>query len=146
MIQRCRFNQILAARENARGLGSPKTFAPADHNEVGAHVRTHKADGSDIGKFMTPTLRELTHTGPYMHNGTFETLASVVAFYNAGGGSDRNKDPALRPLGLTTQEQINLVAFLEALSGTPLTGEEFVWSEAIPADYPVIEDWRETRN
>ncbi|MFQ5971678.1 MAG: cytochrome-c peroxidase [Alphaproteobacteria bacterium] len=114
--------------------------------DVGAHVRTHKADGSDIGKFMTPTLRELNFTGPYMHNGVFSTLAAVVAFYNAGGGSDANKDPALEPLGLTTQEQIDLVAFLEALSGEELTGPEFVWQEEIPAEYPVIENWRETRN
>ncbi|MFQ5774871.1 MAG: cytochrome-c peroxidase [Kiloniellaceae bacterium] len=114
--------------------------------DVGAHVRTHKADGSDIGKFMTPTLRELKYTAPYMHNGVFSTLSSVVAFYNSGGGSDPNKDPALKPLGLKTQEQIDLVAFLEALSGEPLTGPEFVWPEKIPTDYPVIENWRETRN
>lgn len=42
--------------------------------DVGAHVRSHKADGSDIGKFMTPGLRDLKLTGPYMHNGTFDTL------------------------------------------------------------------------
>ncbi len=114
--------------------------------DVGAHVRTHKADGTDIGKFMTPSLRELKQTAPYMHNGVYSTLSSVVAFYNAGGGTDPNKDPALQPLGLTTQEQIDLVAFLEALSGDPLTGPEFVWEEAIPTEYPAIENWRETRN
>ncbi len=114
--------------------------------DVGAHVRSHRADGSDIGKFATPTLRELKYTGPYMHNGVFPTLASVVAFYNAGGGSDANKDPAFAPLGLTMQEQIDLIAFLEALSGEPRTGAEFVWQEKIPSDYPAIENWRETRN
>ncbi|MCH7930790.1 MAG: photosynthetic protein synthase I [Proteobacteria bacterium] len=114
--------------------------------DVGAHVRTHKADGSDIGKFMTPGLRELKHTAPYMHNGMFGTLAEVVAFYNAGGGGDRNKDSRLRPLGLTPTEQKDLVAFLEALSGEPLTGPEFVWQDRISTDYPVIENWRETRN
>ena len=114
--------------------------------DVGAHVREHKADGTDIGTFMTPTLRELKYTGPYMHNGTFSTLSSVVAFYNGGGGSDVNKDPALKPLGLSTQEQIDLVAFLQSLSGEPLTGPEFVWQDPIPTDYPAIENWRETRN
>ncbi len=114
--------------------------------DVGAHIRAHRADGSDIGKFMTPTLRELRHTGPYMHNGVFGTLASVVAFYNAGGGTDPNKDPALKPLGLTTQEQIDLLSFLEALSGEPLTGPEYVWEEAIPTEYEVIENWLETTN
>jgi cytochrome c peroxidase len=114
--------------------------------DVGAHVRTHKADGSDIGKFMTPTLRELKYTAPYMHNGVFQTLDDVVAFYNRGGGADPNKDPILKPLGLTPSEQKDLVAFLEALSGDPLTGAEFVWEEKIPAGYPTIEDWRNTRN
>jgi cytochrome c peroxidase len=109
-------------------------------------VRTHKADGSDIGKFMTPTLRELKFTGPYMHNGVFATLSAVVAFYNSGGGSDRNKDPALKPLGLTTQEEIDLVAFLESLSGEPLTGPDHVWQEKFPSEYPVIDDWRNTKN
>ena len=114
--------------------------------DVGAHVRTHNADGSDIGKFMTPGLRELKHTAPYMHNGMFGTLVEVAAFYNAGGGGDRNKDSRLKPLGLTPTEQKDLVAFLEALSGEPLTGPEFVWQDRISTDYPVIEDWRETRN
>ncbi len=114
--------------------------------DVGAHLRTHQADGSDIGTFMTPTLRELAYSAPYMHNGVLATLAGVVAFYDAGGGSDANKDPALEPLGLTAPEQSDLVAFLEALSGEPLTGPEFVWQEKIPAGYPAIEDWRNTGN
>ncbi|MFQ5955990.1 MAG: cytochrome-c peroxidase, partial [Kiloniellales bacterium] len=114
--------------------------------DVGAHVRSHKADGSDIGKFMTPTLRELKYTAPYMHNGVFKTLAEVIAFYNAGGGDDANKDSALKPLDLTRQEQGDLLAFLEALSGDPLVGPEFVWKEKIPASYTAIKNWRNTRN
>lgn len=114
--------------------------------DVGAHVRTHKADGSDVGTFMTPTLRELNYTSPYMHNGVIQTLADVVAFYNNGGGSDPNKDAALKPLGLTTQEQIDLVAFLEALSGEALTGPDFVWQDKIPTEYEPIENWLETSN
>jgi cytochrome c peroxidase len=114
--------------------------------DVGAHVRSHKMDGSDVGKFMTPTLRELNYTAPYMHNGTFATLAEVVAFYNQGGGSDANKASLVKPLGLGEQEQADLVAFLEALSGDPLTGPEHVWTEPIPANYQAIEDWRNVRN
>ena len=38
------------------------------------------------------------------------------------------------------------VAYLEALSGAPLTGSEFVWSEPYPEEYPVIANWREARN
>jgi cytochrome c peroxidase len=114
--------------------------------DVGAHIRTHKADGSDIGKFMTPTLRELTHTAPYMHNGTIKTLEGVVAFYNRGGGNDPNKDPRIKPLGLSKEERANLVVFLKSLSGDPLTGPEHVWKEKINVNYAVIEDWLKKRN
>jgi cytochrome c peroxidase len=114
--------------------------------DVGAHIRTHKADGTDIGKFMTPTLRELKQTAPYMHNGTSKTLADVVDFYNRGGGKDVNKDPAIKPLGLSKEERANLVAFLEALSGDPLTGPEHVWKDKINVNYAVIKDWLKTRN
>jgi len=114
--------------------------------DVGAHVRSHKSDGSDIGKFMTPTLRELRQTAPYMHNGIFATLEEVVAFYNAGGGADANKDPLMRPLGLSREERADLVAFLDALSGDPLTGPEHVWTEQIPANYQPIEDWVDAKN
>ncbi|MFQ5624056.1 MAG: cytochrome-c peroxidase [Paracoccaceae bacterium] len=114
--------------------------------DVGAHIRTHKVDGSDIGKFMTPTLRELTYTAPYMHNGMMATLEDVVAFYNAGGGDDANKDPLLKPLGLGDGEQSDLVAFLKALSGDPLTGEEFVWPEKVNVNYTPIEDWLDKVN
>lgn len=114
--------------------------------DVGAHVRSHRADGSDIGTFMTPTLRELTYTAPYMHNGMFATLGEVVDFYDAGGGGDPNKDTRMQPLGLGDAEKADLVAFLTALSGDPLTGEAYVWPEPINVNYAVIEDWLEKRN
>lgn len=115
--------------------------------DVGAQVRTHKADGSDIGKFMTPTLRELKYTAPYMHNGMLKTLDDVVEFYNQGGGDDpENRDPALKPLGLTEVEKADLVAFLKSLSGQPLTSEAYVWKGKFPSEYPAIKDWRNVRN
>ena len=114
--------------------------------DPGAHVRQHKSDGSDIGTFMTPTLRELKQTAPYMHNGSLATLDRVVDFYNAGGGHDANKDAGLKPLGLSAEERHNLVAFLESLSGDALTGAAFVWQDKIPANYPAIKNWLKARN
>jgi len=114
--------------------------------DVGAHVRTQKVDGSNIGKFMTPTLRELTYTAPYMHNGTIKTLEDVVVFYNQGGGGDANKDTRLKPLGLSKEERADLTAFLQALSGEPLTGPEHVWKDKINVNYAAIEDWLKKRN
>jgi cytochrome c peroxidase len=114
--------------------------------DVGAGILNPKADGSNIGKFATPTLRELKYTAPYMHNGMFSSLFEVVAFYNHGGGQDKNKDPILKPLELTFGEQKDLVAFLESLSGDPLNTEEFVWKKKIPTNYTAFKNWRAVKN
>lgn len=100
----------------------------------------------DMGKFVTPSLRELAYSAPYMHNGMLNTLDDVVAFYNQGGGHDSRKSDKLKPLGLSAKEQKDLVAFLESLSGDPLTGGEHVWEESYPFEYPVIENWTQVRN
>ncbi len=114
--------------------------------DPGAHVQAHKADGADMGRCITPTLRELNYTAPYMHNGMFETLDYVVEFYNQGGGMDSHKSELMKPLKLTETEKKDLVEFLNALSGEPLSGDEFVWAEPYPAEYEAIADWRNVRN
>lgn len=86
---------------------------PAD---LGRFVATGKVP--DVGKFKTPTLRGVALTGPYMHDGSIKTLKAVVEFYNKGGKKNPNADPLMRPLGLSTKEQSQLVAFLQALSRT----------------------------
>ena len=73
-----------------------------------------------IGTFVTPSLREVAKTAPYMHNGMLPTLEAVVDFYNDGGGEAVNKDPLIRPLGLNGAEKADLVEFLESLSGDDL--------------------------
>ncbi|WP_335342521.1 cytochrome-c peroxidase [Sedimenticola hydrogenitrophicus] len=103
-------------------------------------------DPKDMGKFITPSLRELKYTAPYMHNGTLNTLAEVVEFYNQGGGKDRNKSPLLKPLQLSKAEKKDLVAFLEALSGDQLTSDQYVWKGEYPAEYPAIDNWTQVRN
>lgn len=86
----------------------------------------------DVGKFRTPSLREVKYTAPYMHNGVFATLAEVVDFYDRGGGQGTNKTALLKPLKLTAQEKKDLVAFLEALSMTePLIHDD----PKLPGDY-----------
>ena len=111
--------------------------------DLGAYIRTHRPETKR--SFLTPTLRELTWTAPYMHNGVFQTLAEVVDFYDAGGGDDPLKDSRLRPLGLVPSEKADLIAFLEALSGDSFDTDEYVWRED-DYDYALIENWRETTN
>lgn len=70
----------------------------------------------DRGLFKTPTLRGLTRTAPYMHDGSLASLADVVEFYNRGGQQNPGLDRRMRPLDLSEADRENLVAFLSALS------------------------------
>jgi cytochrome c peroxidase len=72
----------------------------------------------DVGAFKTPTLREIARTAPYMHDGSLATLADVVDYYDRGCEPHPNLSSKIVKLGLTAQERSDLVAFLEALSGT----------------------------
>ena len=74
----------------------------------------------DRGAFKTPTLRSITETAPYMHDGVFKTLEEVVEFLDQGGGSNPNLSPLAKPLNLTAEEKSDLVAFLKALAGEPI--------------------------
>ena len=74
-------------------------------------------DEKDRGAFKTPTLRNITLTAPYMHDGVFNTLEEVVDFYNDGGGKVRNKSAKMLKLNLTKREKQDLIAFLKTLTG-----------------------------
>jgi cytochrome c peroxidase len=71
----------------------------------------------DKGAFKTPTLRSITETSPYMHDGAFKTLEEVVEFMDQGGGSNAHLSPLVKPLSLTAEERGDLVTFLKALTG-----------------------------
>jgi cytochrome c peroxidase len=75
---------------------------------------------ADIGKFKTPTLRNIALTAPYMHDGSVETLEEVVEYYDKGGNKNPLLDSAIFPLHLTRQEKQDLVAFLKALTSAQL--------------------------
>jgi cytochrome c peroxidase len=91
----------------------------AQYVDLGRYMMTTR--DSDKGKFKIPTLRNVERTAPYFHNGAFPTLESVVAHYNAGGKNSPNQSPRVKPLGLTSSEQEDLVNFLKAL-----TDEDFM--------------------
>lgn len=88
---------------------------------------------SDRGRFKAPTLRNITLTAPYMHDGSIATLDEVIDMYAAGGrvitegdnaGDGRanpNKSSFVGGFTLTEDERAALMAFLEAL-----TDEHFV--------------------
>lgn len=87
----------------------------------------------DIGKFKVPSLRNIALTGPYMHDGRFDTLEEVVEFYNSQIVDHPNLAPQLRDgrpprpgqppqptgpirLNLSPAERNALVAYLHTLT------------------------------
>ena len=86
------------------------TNVMAERGDVGVYAVSKNP--ADRGRFITPGLRGLVHTGPYMHNGRYDSLEAVVDFYDGGGGAGSE----LRPLNLSVRERQALVAFLRSLS------------------------------
>ncbi|MEF3075833.1 cytochrome c peroxidase [Methylobacter sp. Wu1] len=84
-------------------------------NDLGRYEITQNPD--DRWKYKTPSLRNISLTAPYMHNGSLGTLRQVIEFYNKGGVVNENLDPLIKPLNLTAQDMDDLEAFLNALTG-----------------------------
>ena len=74
-------------------------------------------DDSEEGAFKTPTLRDVSRTAPYMHDGSFRTLEDVVEFYSTGARPNPRLDREIAPRNFTQEERRALVAFLRALDG-----------------------------
>ncbi|SDQ04018.1 cytochrome c peroxidase [Chryseobacterium soldanellicola] len=96
--------------------------------DLGRYLITKKAE--DVGKFRVPSLREVTRTQPWMHNGSFETLEEIIQFYNKGNPEpyakrttihegitlNSQKSEMLRLLELSDIEVAQLEAFLRTLT------------------------------
>jgi cytochrome c peroxidase len=74
----------------------------------------------DLGKFKTPSLRNVAITAPYMHDGSFKTLKEIIDYYDQPdkfGLKSINRDTLLnKPLLLTEQEKQDLETFLHTLT------------------------------
>lgn len=85
------------------------------------------ADPADSGKFRTPSLRAVSKTGPWMHNGNMINLRGVMNFYNVGGPQPKKPEthaylhlwpqhsPLLKPLELSRGEIDAVIAFMTVL-------------------------------
>jgi len=90
-------------------------FDTPQENDLGRYEATGRA--SDRWKYLTPSLRNVAVTAPYMHDGSMPDLASVLRFYNSGGIAHPDLDPLLRPLSLDQSQLNDLESFLSALTG-----------------------------
>ncbi len=78
-------------------------------------------DWNDNMKFRVPSLRNIEHTAPYMHDGRFYTLDAVMNFYSDNVEDQPNLDPLLKQNGhigipMNTQEKQYIISFLKTLS------------------------------
>ena len=84
----------------------------ADEPDLGRFAVTKQQ--VDRGAFKTPTIRNVTLTGPYMHDGSMETLEEVVEWYAKGGFPNPTLSKDVKKLDLTVQDKNDLVAFMKA--------------------------------
>jgi cytochrome c peroxidase len=112
------FNQLAKrATESAAAANKAEVDTLAletDYSDLGRFLVTRKRE--DIGAFKTPFLRDVLLTGPYMHDGSLETLWDVIEFFSKGGERNPFLDAEMKPLGLTASEVDDLVNFLGALT------------------------------
>lgn len=94
----------------------------AEDPDLGRHDVTGKEE--DRGAFKTPTMRNVVHSAPYMHDGSQKTLEEVVEWYDKGGHKNPGLSDKMKPLKLTEQEKKDLVAFMK---------------EGLTSDFPAIE-------
>lgn len=85
----------------------------------------------DVGKFKTPSLRNLAFSAPYMHDGRFESLRDVLDFYSEGVHFNLTVDPLMEfatdgGVDLSEESKDALIAFLLTMSDSNfLTNPEF---------------------
>lgn len=105
------------------------TYYKREYEDLGLYHITNNPD--DVGKFKTPSLRDLMYTAPWMHNGLMDDLHGVVNLYNSGmqminpSPEEKKADPKfpvtdqrMKPLQLNNQEIDAIVAFLKSMSGS----------------------------
>ena len=98
---------------------------------------------SDMGRFRTPSLRNVAVTAPYMHDGSIATLEEVIRHYAAGGRTIADgphagaghenpyRDSLITGFEITDAEIADLTAFLESL-----TDREFLAAPAFADPWP----------
>ena len=79
----------------------------------------------DIGRFKTPTLRNVELTKPYMHDGSISSLEEVIAHYESGGMNHVNQSAILKGFTLTETERDELIEFLNSLTDYEFTQNAF---------------------
>jgi cytochrome c peroxidase len=95
----------------------------AQYTDSGRYILTGLQE--DIGRFKTPTLRNIELTSPYMHDGSVNSLEEVIAHYESGGMNHENQSAMLKGFTLTETEREELIEFLNSLTDSEFTQNAF---------------------
>jgi cytochrome c peroxidase len=93
------------------GIGTKDV--PIDKVDIGRAKITNK--DVDWAAFKPPSLRNVTRSAPYLHDGSIAKLVDVVKLMSSGGIDNKNKNAAMVDHRLTDAERDDLVSFLGAL-------------------------------
>jgi cytochrome c peroxidase len=117
--------EIFTGKARCSACHSGPSFTDGSFQDIGT------AKNDDVGRgrlfptseklrytFKTPTLRDVAHRAPYMHDGSVATLEDVIELYDRGGIDRPSRSPSIRPLFLTASEKTDLVAFLRTLTAS----------------------------
>jgi cytochrome c peroxidase len=117
---------LFNGKANCAACHSGWAFTDASFHDVGV------AKDDDIGRgrlfptsvklqyaFKTPTLRDVTRRGAYMHDGSLPTIEEVIDLYNRGGIDRPSRDDEIHQLNLPQSAKADLIAFLETLNAAP---------------------------
>ncbi len=118
--------ELFSGKANCQVCHAGFNFTDESYHNLGVGMDKPKPDlgrfqqtkaETDRGAFKTPTLRNVTQTAPYMHDGSESTLHEVVDFYNRGGVKNPQLSKEVKALNLADDEIDDLIAFLESLTG-----------------------------
>jgi cytochrome c peroxidase len=114
--------KIFFGKGHCSACHSGATFSDNSFHNIGVGMDAKNPDlgryeitkmAGDKGAFKTPGLRDVAHTKPYMHDGTFKTLEEVIEHYDKGGTPNPQLDEEIFPLKLTAQEKADLITFMK---------------------------------
>ena len=105
---------VLGNEFNAAGY-----YSDDPEGVLAQRLDTLVAQESNLGEYRVPTLRNVALTAPYMHGGQHESLEEVVGYYSRLDESPEEgvTDEKFYPLTLSEDQILDLVAFLESLTG-----------------------------
>jgi cytochrome c peroxidase len=125
-VSNCAICHLPAQDVNFVMIAPANNGLDADHKHTDGGVGDITLDPRDLGRFKSPSLRNVERTAPYMHDGRFDSLDKVIDHYSKGVQPHPNRDPRVRRLNFTDSEKGALIAFLKTLTDhTFLTDPKF---------------------